>query len=136
MKGKEGFDMASKKANHKNHGQEVMFPPGTRHSYPASLSTLTRLPLEDMQVGAMPVKAASGHRREFILALLTQAGPQGITWGEIRADLVKAFGSAPKKRAALYSLLAGVAYHKTREAKGVVRYFLGREPKRGKGKSK
>jgi len=79
---------------------------------------------------AMPTEAASGQRREFILALLTQAGPQGITWGQIRQALIEAFGSAPKKRAALYSILAGVAYFKTTGANGVVTYCLGKAPKR------
>jgi hypothetical protein len=129
--------MASKRANGKGRGQEVSFAPGTRHDgiYP-SLSTLTRIPLQDMAVGALPTKATVGARREFILALLTQAGPKGLTWGEIRQALIGAYGSAPVKRAALYALLSGLTYHKVTEAKGVVRYHLGREPRRGKGKSK
>ena len=74
--------MASKRAVNKDRGQDVLFAPGTRHEgvYP-TLSTLTRQPIQDMPVMAMPTEAASGQRREFILALLTQAGPQGITWG-------------------------------------------------------
>jgi hypothetical protein len=126
---KEGFEMASKRAaNHK--GQGVTFAPGTRHNgvHP-SLSTLTRLPL-DIPMGAMPTRATVGARREFILALLTQAGAKGITWAEIRADLIKAFGSAPKKRAALYSLLSGQVYHKVVGSKGVVAYVLGKAPRR------
>jgi len=122
--------MASKRAaNHK--GQEVTFAPGTSHNgvHP-SLSTLTRLPLVDMEVGAMPSKATVGQRRELILALLTQAGPQGLTWGQIRADLIAAYGSAPKKQASLYSLLSGVQWFKTTGAKGIVTYHLGRAPRR------
>jgi hypothetical protein len=128
--------MASKraKANHKGKGQEP-YPPGTKHEqvHP-SLATLTRLPLQDIPVGAIPEKVASGQRREFILALLQAAGGQGLTWGEIRADLIKVYGSAPVKRAALYSILAGVQYHKTTGPKGVVTYHLGRAPRRSKVK--
>jgi hypothetical protein len=137
MKGKEGNTMASKRAaNGRGKGQEVMFAPGTRHEYIPTLASLTRVPIQDMTVMAMPDKVASGQRKDFILALLTQAGPQGLTWGEIRQALIEAYGSAPKKRASLYALLSGVQWFKTTGAKGVVTYHLGKEPRRGKGKSK
>jgi hypothetical protein len=128
--------MATKaKNNTKAQGQGVVFAPGTRHNGIApSLATLTRQPIQDIAIAAMPAKTASGQRREFILALLTQAGAKGITWAQIRQDLIAGFGSAPKKRAALYGILAGQSWYKQTGEKGVVTYFLGRVPKRGKAK--
>jgi hypothetical protein len=83
-----------------------------------------------MAVGAMPTRATVGQRREFILALLQQAGARGITWAEIRQALIEAYGSAPVKRASLYALLSGQTYHKVVGSKGVVAYVLGKAPRR------
>jgi hypothetical protein len=126
--------MATKaKTNSKGTGQ-VLFAPGTRHQgITPSLATLNRQPL------ALPVakgKAQGQDKKEFILGLLQQAGARGITWASIQASLRAEFGQAPKKRASLYGVLAGIPWHKSTGAKGQVTYYLGKTPKRGKTKAK
>jgi hypothetical protein len=111
------------KAKNKGKGQ-VLFAPGTRHQgITPSLATLNRQPL------ALPVAKAQD-KKEFILGLLKGAGAQGLTWAAIQASLRAEYGSAPKKRAVLYALLGGVQWHKTGGEKGVVSYYLGKDPRR------
>ena len=119
--------MATKKAVHKSNGQ-AHFPIGTRHSYAPSLATLTRAPLA---VNGQD-KATTKAKREFIYGLLKEAGGKGISWPAIQEALVTKFGSAPKKRGILYSLLGGIQWHKETGQKGVVIYRLGRAGRKGK----
>jgi hypothetical protein len=120
--------MATKKANGKGKGKEqaqVVFPIGTRHeTVRPSLATLTRLPMP-VNGKAQPKEDKAG----FILGLLQAAGAQGITWEQIKAELVTKFGMAPKKRHLLYSVLKDRTWYKITGQRGVVVYHLGKAPK-------
>jgi len=91
----------------------------------ASLTALNRAPL------AIPAQAKpkQDDKSYFLLGLLQEAGKDGITWAEMQAQLKAKYGLAPKKRHSLYLALKGQVWHKATEAKGVVRYFLGKAPK-------
>jgi hypothetical protein len=119
------------KTNRKGKGQ-VLLAPGTRYEqvHP-SITTLVRKPLA---LPAAKVKPQGLDKKQFILGLLQEAGAKGLTWANIQAQLKAKYGSAPKKRASLYAVLAGQPWHKTTGARGEVNYFLGKQPKRGKAK--
>jgi hypothetical protein len=121
--------MASKQAPKKKGPGESPFPPGTRHGYAPTLATLTRTPLA-IPASGRAAATESESRRQFILNLLTQAGKVGLTWAEIQSQLVAKYGSAPKKRSALYGVLSGLQWFKVVGSKGVVSYHLGRPPRR------
>ena len=90
----------------------------------ASLTALNRAPL------AIPAQAKpKDDKSEFLLGLLKEAGSRGVTWSELQAQLKAKYGMAPKKRHSLYLALKGQVWHKATEAKGIVRYFLGKAPK-------
>jgi len=121
--------MATKKVNGKGKGKaeaQVTFPIGTRHGgvYP-SIETLNRAPLAAIPAQAKP----KDDKSEFLLGLLKEAGSRGVTWSELQAQLKAKYGMAPKKRHSLYLALKGQVWHKATEAKGIVRYFLGKAPK-------
>jgi hypothetical protein len=120
--------MATKKSNGKGKGKEqaqVVFPIGTRHeTVRPSMATLSRMP-SPVNGKAKP----KDDKSEFLLGLLKEAGSQGVTWVELQAQLKAKYGLAPKKRHSLYRALKGQVWHKTTEAKGIVRYFLGKAPK-------
>jgi hypothetical protein len=122
----EDSTMAKKVANNKGQ-REVTFAPGTRHSgvHP-TLATLTRQPL-----AAIPAtKTKADPKGDFLLNLLTEAGANGITWAAMQQALKEKFGAAPKKRHSLYAILHGRQWYKVTGQRGVVTYYLGREPKR------
>jgi hypothetical protein len=78
--------------------------------------------------------SSRGAKTQYMLALLQQAGRQGITWASMQAALRAKFGNAPKKRRSLYLLLeAQPHWYKVTGRKGVVTYYLGKAPNKGQG---
>jgi hypothetical protein len=73
------------------------------------------------EVAAPAVKAET--KKNFMKGMLLNA-PDGLTWAQIQEALVAKYGSAPKKRSALYQLLDGMNWEKKVGDKKIATYVI------------